>query len=272
MLTSILRVFAWCLLALPAFAQSPGEVREDAAVGDSINYVFAADLGSGLYELDGRTLQIYRFNWKRELREMRDDHMGIRAVVPVTAGFFDFNPIDVISSGPPTRIDSFSVVPGIELDIRLGGGWNLIAYARTGFSVASSSVDGWLYGAGFRLERNREVNGWDSHERSELAYAGVKYRHDEPGDQFLRLRQGFDFTRAVGKPFREHRPELGVYAVVDFIVDPPTLPLADARVTCRCRESSASPSRLVRASRSGASTRRAWDSATGWRVISRRGD
>jgi hypothetical protein len=218
---------AWLLsaLSLPVFAQTP-EVREDEAVGESINYVFATDLGSGVYELDGRTLQIYRFNWQRELRETRDDRFGIRAVVPVTAGFFDFNPFDVISSGPPTRVDSFSVVPGLELEIVLDDGWRLIPYARTGFSVASSSVDGWLYGAGVRLERDRELRGWERFERSELAYSGVKYRHETPGDQFLRLRQGYDFTRTFGRPFRQHHFELGLYAVFDVIFDPPTMPLA----------------------------------------------
>ena len=36
------------------------ETRQDEAVGASLNYVFATELGSGVYDLDGRTLQIYR--------------------------------------------------------------------------------------------------------------------------------------------------------------------------------------------------------------------
>ena len=42
-----------------ALAQT-AETRQDEAVGQSINYVFATELGSGVYDLDGRTLQIYR--------------------------------------------------------------------------------------------------------------------------------------------------------------------------------------------------------------------
>ena len=224
------RVF-WLLTILMASnaapAQAPAETREDEAVGESINYVFATDLGSGVYDLGGRTLQIYRYTYQRELRETKPEQWGARFMLPVTAGFFDFSPIDVISSGPPTRVDSFSVVPGIEFDYQLPHDWHLIPYARTGFSIASSSVDGWLYGAGVRAERRVDFHGWDAFVHSEFAYAGVKYRHDTPGDQFLRLRQAFDFTRGLGWKIRRRDMELGLYAVFDVIGDPPSVPLAD---------------------------------------------
>lgn len=229
MLPTWIRACALFALTLSlAHAQAPGEAREDEAVGQSINYVFATDLGSGVYDLGGRTLQIYRYTYRRDLRETREDQLGVRFMLPVTAGFFDFNPVDVISSGPPTRVDSFSVVPGIELDYLLPGDWHLIPYVRTGFSVASSSVDGWLYGAGVRAERRADFHGWDGFVHSELAYAGVKYRHDTPGDQFLRLRQAFDFTRGVGWSARGRELEVGLYAIFDVIVDPPTAPVANA--------------------------------------------
>ena len=222
----ILRGLAVLLFATSlAHAQSPSD-QEDAAVGQSINYVFATDLGSGVYDLGGRTLQIYRFKYEKELREVRDDRLGVRFVLPVTAGFFDFSPIDVISEGPPTRVDSFSVVPGFELDHAMKNDWHFIPYARAGFSVASSSVDGWLYGAGFRLERNFEANDWDTLIRTELVYAGVMYRHETPNDRFARLRQAFDFTRGLGWRVRDREIELGVYAIFDAILDPPTAPVA----------------------------------------------
>lgn len=231
------------IMAAAAAAQAQSSVREDEAVGDSINYVFATDLGSGVYDLGGRTLQIYRFTYQKELREARlvsqgasgsspagsfGSRIGAKFVLPVTAGFFDFSPIDVITSGPPTRVDSFSVVPGLELDYLLPGGWHILPYARTGFSVASSSVDGWLYGAGIRAERRADFHGWEGFARTELAYAGVQYRHDTPGDQFIRLRQGFDFTRGAKLRVRGRELELGLYAIFDVIGDPPTAPVANA--------------------------------------------
>ena len=222
---SILRCLApfGLLAASSAWAQTPGERAEDQAVGSSVNYVFATDLGSGVYDLDGRTLQIYKLTYEKELRESTPEQLGVRFDLPVTFGFFDFKPVDVLSSGLPTRVDSFSVVPGIELDYLVEGGWHLIPYARAGFSVASSSVDGWLYGAGLRVERKTDFHGWDKFTRAELAYAGVNYRKDIPADQFVRLRSGFDFTRGLDWSIADRKVELGLYAVFDIIVDPPTV-------------------------------------------------
>lgn len=207
-----------------ALAQSAADQDRDDAVGASVNYVFATDLGSGVYDLDGRTLQIYQLTYEKILRDVTPEQFGVNFEVPVTFGFFDFSPTDVLGSGLPTRVDSFSVVPGLEFDYLLKDDWHVIPYVRAGFSVASSSVDGWLYGAGVRIERHRDFHGWDKYTRAELAMAGVHYREDVPNDEFVRLRQGFDFTRALGWKIRDRPVELGVYAVFDAIVDPPTIP------------------------------------------------
>jgi len=218
------------LLTLTAHAQTPAAQARDEAVGETINYVFATDLGSGIYDLDGRTLQIYQLTYRRDLRESTPERFGVRFELPVTMGFLDFKTVDVLSSGLPDRVDSFSVVPGLSFERPLGQDWYFVPYARAGFSVASSSVDGWLYGAGLRIERRGDFHGWDRLARSELALAGVRYRDNVPGDEFVRLRQGFDLTRSIGWRLDGDRTvEFGVYTIVDLILDPPTVPVAGAR-------------------------------------------
>lgn len=222
------RAASWALLLLGsccAHAQSPGARAEDRAVGASVNYVFATDLGSGIYDLDGRTLQIYQLTWRRELRAATPEKFGVRFDLPVTFGFFDFKPVDVLSEGIPTRVDSFAVVPGLSLDYLLPRGWHLQPYARAGFSVASSSVDGWLYGAGLRAEKQLDFHGWDALVRSELAIAGVNYRDEVPNDSFVRLRQGFDLARGMGWKIAGRETELGLYGIFDVVLDPPTAPI-----------------------------------------------
>jgi hypothetical protein len=224
-----LRAAAWALLFLPlaALAQTPAE-NEDEAVSSSVNYVFATDLGSGIYDLDGRSLQIYRYTYERLLREGQGREPDLDFVLPITAGFFDFDPVDVIDEGPPTRVDSFSVVPGVELDFELQDDWHLIPYARAGFSVASSSVDGWLYGAGARLEKEAELDeAWSGFTRTELAFSGVRYRDSVPSDRFMRLRQAFELRRPAGRKIRGHRFEWGWYGIFDVILDPPTAPVSE---------------------------------------------
>ena len=221
-----------CLLVSQAtLAQTPTAVQQDRSVGTSINYVFATDLGSGVYELDGRILQIYQLTYEKALREATQDRFGIKLDVPVTVGFFNFKTRDVLELKLPSRVDSFSVVPGVQLDYLLPGDWHLQPYVRAGFSVASSSVDGWLYGTGLRVERQSEVGGWTRLERAELAIAGVDYRQDVPSDRFVRLRQGLDFTRPIGWRFGDsHVVELGLYGIFDLVIDSPDVPVAGTNV------------------------------------------
>lgn len=229
-----MRARGWILacLLLPgpqiALAQSADERAEDDAVGESVNHVFATELGSGIYDLGGRTLQVYRFTWSKDLREADEGKVGLRFVLPSTFGFFDFKPIDVISEGPPESVDSFSVQPGFELDFLARDDWHIVPYARAGFSVASSSVEGWIYSAGVRADRRTPLGSWDSFTRSELAFARVDYRETRNDDTFLRLRQGIDFTRGLDVHIRGRELELGLYGMLDVIVDPPTVPVADA--------------------------------------------
>ncbi len=220
---------AGCALLPAAAIAQTAAARRDEAISTSISYVFATDLGSGVYQLGDRTLHIYRLTYEKEFREATEEHFGATFDLPLTFGFFDFSPVDVVRHGLPTRIDSFATVPGIKLDYLLRGDWHFKPYARAGFSVASSSVDGWLWGTGVQLEHHADFHGWDSFVRSELAIAGVNYRHDVPNDRFVRLRQGFDFTRALPWKVGARSTELGLYGIFDLIVDSPAAPLAGGR-------------------------------------------
>ena len=90
-------------------------------------------------------------------------------------------------------------------------------------------MGGILYGAGVRLEHRGDWHGWDQYLRSELSYAAVEYRNDVPSDQFVRLRHGVDITRGMGFRLRGREPEIGLYAIFDLVVDPPTAPVAQGR-------------------------------------------
>jgi hypothetical protein len=215
-------------LAASAGAQTAAETEEDEAVGQSLNYVFATDLGSGVYDLGGRTLQIYRLTYEKELRPVDEDTLGVSFVMPWTFGFFDFDPLDVLHEGIPTRVDSFSVVPGFEFDHLMQDDWHLVTYLRAGASVASSRVDGWLYGVGVRMERERPWRGWDAFVRTEFNYSGVGYRQDVPSDEFARARQGINLARGMKWTIAGRELEFGMYGILDFILDPPTVPVVGA--------------------------------------------
>jgi hypothetical protein len=212
-------------------AQSLAADAGERAVQQSVSYVFANELGSGIYRIDGRSLQVYRLRWSRVLREADDSRPGVRVVAPLTFGFLDFDPEDLLDQGIPSRIDSFSITPGLEVDYVFAEDWHAIPYVRAGFSIATSKVSGWLAGTGVRLERRVRRGAWNIDNHHELALAAVAYTDDLPDDHFLRLRQGIEFRRILGSAAHQDARglEAGMYAIADVVAHAPSVPIAGSQ-------------------------------------------
>src|SRR5687767_8748064 len=54
------------------------------------NFAFATQLGSGVYSVSGRTLQIYRLPFSHTLKSPDNSDFGVELTLPVTFGFYDF--------------------------------------------------------------------------------------------------------------------------------------------------------------------------------------
>ena len=188
--------------------------------------MFATELGSGIYDMDGRSLQVYRLPLQRPLREAKDDRTGVRIVYPVTLGFLDFTPFDIPGDGLPSRIDSFSFTPGIELDFLLRDHWLLRPWVRTGPSIVGGGVNGWLYSIGLGAERESEFRGWELRRRHELVFSGVAYRGQVPDDRYVRLRQAAELRQGTKFDVRGQQIEVGVYGLFDVLIDPPAVTVA----------------------------------------------
>ncbi len=113
-----------------AIAQDPLRASEEQLV----NYAYATQLGSGVYDISGRTLQIYRLPFGYTLTQPSGNRPGVRLTLPLTIGIVDFEPRDVIDTGLPENLDTVSFVPGIELNIELTPQRRLLPYAEVGRS------------------------------------------------------------------------------------------------------------------------------------------
>lgn len=210
-------------LLIVGVADIPAAVAATRNAGSTINYAFATDLGSGVYDLSGRSLQVYRFTPTWTLREAHDGEPALRFVLPLTAGFFDFSPGDALHGSLPSGIDSFSVMPGLQWDWRLKDDWHLLPYVRVGASFVHGGRDGALFGAGVQLQRDWQQGETEFSRLHELTLASVSY-HNQADDRFMRLRQAFEVRRPFGAPDSALRVMAGFYAILDVVPDPPALP------------------------------------------------
>ena len=229
MLRSMHAVLAGWVLVCAAPAALAAADPGDAATTRTLSYVFATELGSGVYEMSGRNLQVYRLIPSRHLRIPTESTPGVRVYASMTAGLYDFAPQDVVGEGLPTGIDSFSATPGIALDFALHRSWYLSPYIQGGASFAGRNLDGWVYGAGVRMTRTTMRDSTEVENRHELTFTGVSWQHNLPNERFVRLRQAARVSNGTGLRWRGYEAEGGTYAILDVILDSPRPAIADAR-------------------------------------------
>jgi hypothetical protein len=197
------------------------------------NFAFASEVGSGVYEINGSTIQVYGFKPGYRLREAqpRGGRPGIRLIFPVTVGFFNFQLQDLAHLQIPTQIGALSLESGVELDYWLQENWHLYPYLKGGATFASSSdVNAYIWGTGVRSDYRFTVLENPTLWRLDLTHAEVHYHSPLPDgttlpdDSFTRLRNGLELRHSVGGSDRERRFELGVYGISDVYLDAPHAP------------------------------------------------
>ena len=126
------------------------------------NYAFASELGSGVYEINGSTIQVYQLVPSYRLRSAQEPRgrPGIQLIFPVTVGFFNFQLQDLAHLQIPTHIGAVSLEPGVELDYWLGmQNWHLYPYIKGGATFASSAdVNAYIWALGVRTDRATSVS------------------------------------------------------------------------------------------------------------------
>jgi hypothetical protein len=210
-------------------AQPPAPVPSGGDLAFA-SYAFAPELGSGIYESNGRALQIYRLPFAF-------DQEGWRLTLPVTVGLLDFRSSDVIDLNLPRGVGSVSVVPGIERDFGITPNWSLTQFSKAGYTKTSGNADdAVLIGLGLRSNLRRPGVTLDEDGAvkpraieyliyHELNLAIADLRGKLPGDHFLRLRTAVEGDLATPLTLGEHRLRVAPYVILDDYINPPTSPL-----------------------------------------------
>jgi hypothetical protein len=188
------------------------------------NFAFATQLGSGVYSVSGRTLQIYRLPFSHTLKSTDDSSFGVELTLPVTFGFYDFELRDIANGDIPTDVDALSIVPGLTLVFELQPGWKLEPYVEAGISRARDvDADANIYAGGLVSLYEFDGQGFDWLLRNDLTFAGVDLRGAAGSDRFTR----FQTVLTARRPFtRESRVDYLAYAMHEYYVDQPNGPVA----------------------------------------------
>jgi hypothetical protein len=218
------------LASLIAILAAPGALAQGALRASEeqlVNYAFATQLGSGVYDVSGRTLQIYRLPFGYSFAEPATDRPGVRLTLPVTLGLLDFEAEDVLETGLPESFDTLSFVPGIELDWELGRHWHFRPFGEFGRAWdLGSNADADVYSFGAHAAALWSQD-WVDDVRLDV---GVTYTAVEPDaplhkDDMLLVEIGLEGRNALTLSVAGHVLDWGPYALVQAFVDRAEEPL-----------------------------------------------
>lgn len=215
------------LLALPGPGETSAAVEPlSASEKGEFNYAFATQLGSGIYTISGRTLQVYRLPLSLTFRpEEEGSRRGWRFTIPVTLGFYDFKAVDVVENGLREEVATMSVIPGVEFLVPLTGNWLLKPYVEAGrVWDRSGSADAAVYSSGAWSRADFRAGRFNLSLGNGLGYTVVDPSSVPGSEALIALETAFEARHGLGSGAWA-KLDYGLYLVQHLYFQRPAYPL-----------------------------------------------
>jgi hypothetical protein len=184
---------AWLVLLSCPCAQAQSRTVSDRQ--DLINWYYAATFGTGIYTAGDRSVSVLQLPYSQALMSTADDEWRLRFKLSTTLGFYDYNVGSVFSGDIPNRLNTLSVLPGLEWQVPLSRRWTIRPYFDGGFGQELAGRESaWIYDFGVKSRFVfAENHGVEFALANALAAAGYRPRGGR-ANPFGYLATGLDMT------------------------------------------------------------------------------
>jgi hypothetical protein len=207
-------------VALPALRSR----RSPPATSRSRTSPSRPQLGSGIYTIDGRTVQIYRIPIQYVIKKETDEHWGPQGHVPAHDRVLRLQAVDVVDTGVPDSLDTLSLVPGLEFRVPVGNvllkpfleaAWprRRVRYERVGLL------------RGLRIFTAFKSGKFDVDLGNAFVYARVDPEGEVDIDDFSLYSIAAQARHTMGVGLWNHELEYGLYTSIELYNDVPNFPL-----------------------------------------------
>lgn len=150
-----------------------------------VNYSYAVFFGTGSYKVKDQKAYVIRAPLSYRLREPSPGSPGIKLLLPVLAGFYDYDFDSAFKADTPGDAATLSFVPGLEFEYIMNERWRLKPYGQFGLGRdLDNNENSLIYMAGvnshYRLPRQGK---WQFALGNTMAYTG--FNPDDGGTQSL---------------------------------------------------------------------------------------
>ncbi len=149
--------FAYIAIVL-IFVTGESAANSEGDEQSVVNYSYAVFFGTGSYEVNDQTAYVIRAPLAYRIREPSSESPGVKLLLPVLAGFYDYDLDSTLKASTPGDAATLSFVPGLEYEYIVNERWRLKPFGQ--------------FGLGRDLENN---------ENSLIYVAGVNSHYSLPG-------------------------------------------------------------------------------------------
>jgi hypothetical protein len=211
--TTRLIILASVTLAIAAAGCVRADDIPEEGDTDYLHYAFATYIGSGIYSVEGRLVQVYHFPATFTLlSEEREQGWGLTLRIPVTVGFYDFKLEDTLVGGLPERASTLSVVPSLRAPVRVTKQWTISPFVDLG---AARDIEGerttWVYGGGMKGWAIYPVQDYELRPAAQLLYAHAESGDLKLGNDLTKLEAGLDVRVPMWFKIRGEQADFGVF-------------------------------------------------------------
>lgn len=188
---------------------------------DLVNYPYTLGAGFDAFHVEGRSVQLYRLPFSYRLRSLeKADPWGLKLSLPISFGFHDFKFTDVFGNEVTKKLETVSVVPGVEFEIPLRGNWVLKPFGElgTGKDLAGGEL-AFIYSAGLKSLGVWPRKGYTLSLGSGLDYSGSTTYDGELSQGFTTLEVGLDVLRPLGFSIKGREVDASVYLIARRFFD-----------------------------------------------------
>lgn len=180
------------LLLFPALL-AEAQVSSSKKDREPANYAFANYLGTGIYSTSGQDVTI--INLPMTYQPKKQGELIYRFRLPVSLGFYDFDfDTDEVGENVPDSVDTFTFVPGVEVDVPINDQLTLVPYIDLGWSRNFTTNENVIiYSIGLSSIYDFRALGEKHLWVNRLIWAGYETQSSDVTDSFASIQTGLDW-------------------------------------------------------------------------------
>ena len=207
-------LLAAAVLMLAALSPAPSHAQ--GAQNGTFHYAFATQMGSGIYRVNGRTIQLYRLNVPIRFFEAKrgERDFGLVLRMPLIFGFYNFKLPDIVDTEVPENFGVLALVPALEFEIPARDNWWLGPFGGFGIGKDFQGNEvNWIYSVGLRSLAIWPVGKANLRLGNRLVYTGYLRRDFAFVDDLMFLESGVDIRQAFNASIFGYQLDASLYGI-----------------------------------------------------------